>query len=93
MLSDTSVLSRRGMKFAMLALCVALVGGCATAQDPPAGATATKMAHENTTPRAENCAIVTVGTPVKFACGGKVYSSWDLQHLREKEEQQASANN
>lgn len=87
MFSETSVRGRQGTKFAMLALSAALIGGCATAVKPQAGATSTAMAKP--APRAENCAVVTVGTPVKFACDGKVYTSWALQHLRDVAEDPA----
>ncbi len=87
MFSDTSVRGRRGVKFALLGLCAALIGGCAMSAQPQAGATTTAMAKP--VPQAENCAIVTVGTPVKFACNGKVYTSYALQHLRDAAEDPA----
>jgi hypothetical protein len=42
-------------------------------------------------PKVENCAIVTVGTPVLYACKGKVYTGYKLQHLREEAAQDSSA--
>lgn len=35
-------------------------------------------------PMVENCAVVTISTPAKYACNGKVYTAYELQHLREK---------
>ncbi len=49
--------------------------------DPPMKVSARNDAPP---PKAEDCAIVTVSTPMKYACNGKVYTSYELQHLREK---------
>lgn len=33
-------------------------------------------------PRVENCATVGVGSPTKYACNGKVYTSLQLADIR-----------
>jgi hypothetical protein len=33
-------------------------------------------------PRVQNCGIVGIGSPTKYACNGKVYTSFDLLRLR-----------
>jgi hypothetical protein len=36
-------------------------------------------------PRVEDCAIVTVSSPIKYACGGKVYTAFQLTRLRNEQ--------
>lgn len=43
-------------------------------------------------PRVQDCGIVTISTPNKYICNGKVYTSYQLQQLREKAAAQAAAN-
>ena len=100
MLRNTSAKGRQGLKkLALLTLCAALVGGCAAtsdpagnaAADPQGGSTATQVARQDPKPpKVENCAIVTLSTPVLYACDGKVYTEYQLQQLREKAEQVSS---
>lgn len=53
--------------------------------DPPArGADPSSANRTAPPPRVENCAVVTISTPAKYACNGKVYTAYELQHLREK---------
>lgn len=35
-------------------------------------------------PMVQNCGIVGIGSPTKYACGGKVYTSFELLKLREE---------
>jgi hypothetical protein len=37
-------------------------------------------------PRVEDCAIVAISSPTKYACDGKVYTSFQLAKLRMDEE-------
>jgi hypothetical protein len=34
-------------------------------------------------PIVQNCGIVSIGSPTKYVCNGKVYTSFDLANLRE----------
>ncbi len=34
-------------------------------------------------PQVQNCGIVSIGSPSKYACNGKVYTSFDLLKLRQ----------
>ncbi len=56
--------------------------------DPPlktaAGVSAARAVRNDPPPKVENCAIVTISSPAKYACNGKVYTTYELQHLREK---------
>jgi hypothetical protein len=98
MLRNTSAKGRQGLKkLALLTLCAALVGGCAATSDPAGNAAAdppansgTKIARKDPPPDVNRCAIVTISTPVLFECNGKVYTDYQLQHLREQAEQVSS---
>jgi hypothetical protein len=94
MLRKTSAKGRQGLrKVAMLALCATVLVGAraVVAADTQGSSTATKVASQDPKPpKVENCAIVTVSTPVSYACGGKVYTSYQLQQLREKAEHVSS---
>lgn len=83
----------------LAAAAVLMVAGCASqasdpplaAADPPAKsqpqASTAEAAHNDPPPKVQNCAIVTISTPVKYACKGKVYTEFELQRLREKWEE------
>ncbi len=90
MLRKTSAKGRQGFKkLALLTLCAALIGGCAARAADPKGGSAgvVKVARQDPKPpKVQNCAIVTLSTPVLYACDGKVYTEYQLQHLREKSE-------
>ncbi|GEM_PF-5533012 len=45
------------------------------------------IAAASSVPKVEDCGIVTISTPNKYICDGKVYTAYELQHLREKSEQ------
>jgi hypothetical protein len=40
-----------------------------------------------TPPIVQNCGIVAIGSPTKYACDGKVYTSFELARLRENRDQ------
>jgi len=66
------------------ALALALQGCAAVAPafapaGPPTSPTATPI------PLVQNCAVLFTGTPSRFACNGKVYTSFQLAKLREDE--------
>lgn len=78
---------RRGVLLTMLGaagLALAL-GGCA-ASDPSSANTVTPKpaANASSTPKVQDCAIVTLSTPTLYACHAKVYTEYQLQHLREQ---------
>ncbi|HUY26452.1 MAG TPA: hypothetical protein VMV27_03445 [Candidatus Binataceae bacterium] len=63
--------------------------GCSTmaapADSPPAASAQSASAKPATpAPDVTDCAIVTLSTPTLYACGGKVYTVFQLQHLREQ---------
>jgi|HubBroStandDraft_1064217.scaffolds.fasta_scaffold73574_1 hypothetical protein len=59
-------------------LCIA---GCA-AYGPAPGSTGGGTAS---VPLVQNCGVIDAGTPSRFACNGKVYTSYQLAKLREDE--------
>ncbi len=73
----------------LLSAAVIVAGaGCAnTIQSTVSPAwTPTQTAGTTQIPRVEDCAIVGISTPTKYACGGKVYTSYQLAKLRMDEE-------
>jgi hypothetical protein len=42
-------------------------------------------------PRVSDCAVIQTGTPSRFACNGKVYTSYQLAKLREDEAKRYAA--
>ncbi len=42
------------------------------------------VAGADPVPRVQDCGIVTISSPTKYICKGKVYTAYQLQHLREE---------
>jgi hypothetical protein len=61
----------------------ALLCGCAMNPQPPA--LGQPRATAAPVPRVQNCAVLNTGTPSRFVCDGKVYTSFQLAKLREDE--------
>ena len=59
------------------------VAGCATTTHPVANAV-TPAGVPIPIPYVENCAVVSIGSPSKFACNGKVYTAPELARIREQ---------
>jgi hypothetical protein len=78
---------------AVCALALAL-SGCAgssiirpfTSSQAPAVA-----ANSNPVPRVQDCIVVAIGTPSKFVCNGKTYTSHELRKMREQAAQSTVA--
>ncbi len=47
----------------------------------------TDGAKDDPPPRVQDCAIVTLSTPVLYACRGKTYTEYELSYLRQQYEQ------
>jgi hypothetical protein len=43
-------------------------------------------------PYVQNCAVLNTGSPSRFACNGKVYTSFQLAKIREEEAKKVAAN-
>jgi len=56
-------------------------GPTSSQADPPS-----KVAKADPPPDVTKCAIVTVSTPMLYACNGKTYTAYKLQQLREAAE-------
>jgi hypothetical protein len=60
------------------------LAGC-SAMPPFLGGQAAHQAFAgagNPSPFVQDCGIVSIGSPTKYACNGKVYTSFDLAKLR-----------
>ncbi|HXN86856.1 MAG TPA: hypothetical protein VN867_12340 [Candidatus Binataceae bacterium] len=64
--------------------------GCATQAAPPPGQS--PQAAATPIPYVQNCAVLNTGTPSRFACNGKVYTSFQLAKIREEEAKKLAAN-
>ena len=76
------------------AVMIASTAGCATVQSTVTPAwTPSQTAGTTRTPRVEDCAIVGISSPSKYACNGKVYTSFQLAKMRMDEEKKYAAGN
>ena len=55
--------------------------------------TPSQTAGSKQIPRVEDCAIVAISSPTKYACNGKVYTSFQLAKLRLDEEKKYASGN
>jgi len=70
------------------AVVIVAAAGCDTIQSTLTPAwTPSQTAGTAPVPRVEDCAIVAISSPTKYACNGKVYTSFQLAKLRLEEEQ------
>jgi hypothetical protein len=60
------------------------LAACATQTNPITPSSATPEAAATPIPYVENCAVVSIGSPSKFACNGKVYTAFELAKIREQ---------
>ena len=72
-------LIRRSLAVATIAL-----AGCAGMQPRSGDSSYQQVAVvDRPPPVVQNCGIVSIGSPTKYACDGKVYTSFDLLKLRQ----------
>jgi hypothetical protein len=74
---------KRTRKFVRLSLATAMlvVSSCAWIQ--PGGGQPRQVASADVPPpMVQNCGIVSIGSPTKYACNGKTYTSFELLKLR-----------
>ena len=69
------------------AVMIASVAGCDTIQSTmtPAG-TLSQTVGTAQVPRLEDCTVFNISTPTRYACNGKVYTSYQLAKARMAEE-------
>ena len=69
----------------ILAGSIAFVPGCtlSTSMANPFLSTASGNPND---PRVENCGVVSISSPSKYVCDGKVYTTFELAKLRAKDE-------
>jgi hypothetical protein len=66
-----------------LATATIALAGCAGMQPHGSGSSYQEVAAaDRPPPMVQNCGIVGIGSPTKYACDGKVYTSFDLLKLR-----------
>jgi hypothetical protein len=71
------------------AVMIASTAGCETLHSTITPAwTPSQMTGTAKIPRVEDCAIVGISSPTKYACNGKVYTSFQLAKLRMDQEKQ-----
>ena len=74
------------------AVMIASATGCATIHSTVTPAwTPSQTAGTARVPRVEDCAIVAISTPSRYACNGKVYTSYQLAKMRMEEEKKYAA--
>jgi hypothetical protein len=75
------VVSRSRLANLATAALVTLACGCGAMNFTPTGT----ASHAAATPplRVQDCGVVSTGTPNRFVCNGKVYTSYQLAKLRE----------
>jgi hypothetical protein len=67
-----------------LAVATIALAGCAGMQSHDSGFSYQQVAAaDRPPPMVQNCGIVGIGSPTKYACDGKVYTSFDLLKLRQ----------
>jgi hypothetical protein len=64
------------------AFLAAMLAGCAAVGRTTTVASSSAAAP---IPRVQDCAVLSTGTPSRFACNGKTYTSYQLAKLREDE--------
>ncbi len=77
-----SVNIRRSLAILSIGFALATAGCAASAQ--PAPAPASTVARTDPRPNVQDCGIVTISSPSKYVCNGKVYTAYQLQHLKEQ---------
>ena len=77
-------ISRGFLPLILGSLCLA-APGCSTNSSSPNSAPTNLKVVIQPAPKVANCAVLQVGTPSRFACNGKVYTSYQLAKLREDE--------
>ncbi len=61
---------------------VLAVAGCSSQGGAAKPAETARLA----VPAVQDCAVVAISSPPKYACNGKVYTAFDLQRLRAQEQ-------
>ena len=75
---------------ARLILFAIALAGCASRNARPAPVSAPHAAA-TPIPYVQNCAVLNTGTPSRFACNGKVYTSFQLAKIREEQAKKYAA--
>ncbi len=78
----------------LLGAMAALLAGCDTLRSTVTPAWAPgQTASTESVPRVQDCAIVAISSPSRYACNGKVYTSFQLAKMRMAEEKKYASGN
>ncbi|MGH7933691.1 MAG: hypothetical protein ACREQN_11080 [Candidatus Binataceae bacterium] len=69
---------------AVLAGSMAMLAGC-TLSSSMANPFLSAASNNPNDPRVENCGVVSISSPSKYVCNGKVYTTFQLAKLRENQ--------
>ena len=72
-----------------------MLAGCASSKSggnfPPPGAAMANGKPTGPPPKVEDCAMTNSGSPTKYVCNGKSYTTFDLMKMRTDYEKQQQA--
>ena len=69
----------------LLAIACLAASGCAASSSSPNAAPSNPKVVVQLAPEIAKCGVLQAGTPSRFVCNGKVYTSYQLARLRENE--------
>ncbi len=76
---------------------VAALAGCSTAKSssgfPPPGAAVANGKPSDPPPSVNDCGVVSVGSPTKYVCNGKVYTTFQLSKMKKDYQAKQQAGN
>jgi hypothetical protein len=81
------IMVKRSNEFVRLSVVAVMIAlsGCVGMQPHRSGGAGPQQvaAADSPPPMVQDCGIVTIGSPTKYACNGKTYTSFDLLKLRQ----------
>lgn len=83
----------RGVHRAAILVLIGAAAGCASIGSMMPASGAAPNAGPTPMPMVQNCAVVNIGSPSKFACNGKVYTTFELAKIREQAAKKAAGGN
>jgi hypothetical protein len=88
--------TRMNSKFLRMSIAAGVIvvalAGCSSSNSggnfPPPGAAMANGKPTGPPPNVADCTVVSVGSPQKYVCNGKQYTSFDLERMREEYQKQ-----
>jgi len=84
---------RNARRVLLLGVMAVAFAGCAMSAGSTLQTAGGPQAAATPIPRVQNCAVLNTGTPSRFACNGKTYTSYQLAKIRENEAKKLAAAN